>query len=268
MAASCSRRRPPFTGAARRVYLAAVSSIETEAREAAAGGAGKRSYVRGMFSEIAPRYDLLNHLLSASIDRRWRAQAIAALAVPRTPDGLYLDLCAGTLDVAAQLCRTRGFRGRVLAADFAEPMLREGLRKNVGGRIVPVVADALRLPLPDGSVDGAIVAFGVRNLEDLDAGLREVRRVCRRGAHFVILELGRPRRRAVRVIYELYFRHVLPLVGRLVSGHRTAYAYLPDSVANFPTGDELARRLTAAGFEDVRWRPLTLGIAAMHVGTR
>lgn len=237
-----------------------------EVRAAAAGGAVKRDYVRRIFSEIAPSYDLLNHLLSFNIDRRWRARALEALGWSREPTGTYLDVCAGTLDVSAQLHATPGFRGRVVAADFAEPMLRAGMRKAAGVPISPVVADALALPLDDGSVDGAIVAFGIRNVASLDACLQEVARVLRPGARFVILEFSTPASRIVRGFYHLYFHHVLPLVGRLVSGHRTAYTYLPESVKHFPVGDELGRRMRQAGFSRVSWQPLTFGIAAIHVG--
>lgn len=237
-----------------------------EVRDAAAGGAVKRDYVRRIFSEIAPSYDLLNHLLSFNIDRRWRARALEALGWSREPGGTYLDVCAGTLDVSAQLQRTRGFQGRIIAADFAEPMLRAGRRKAAGVPIAPVVADALALPLDDASVDGAIVAFGIRNVASLDACLAEVGRVLRPGARFVILEFSTPRSALVRGFYHLYFHHVLPMIGRLVSGHRTAYTYLPESVKHFPVGDELARRMRAAGFARVTWQPLTFGIAAIHVG--
>ncbi len=189
-----------------------------------------------------------------------------ALGWSRAPDGTYLDLCAGTLDVAAQLTGTPGFTGRIVAADFAEPMLRAGKRKAEGNAISPVVADALALPLDDHALDGAIVAFGIRNVANLDACLAEVARVLRPGARFVILEFSTPASAPVRAIYHTYFHHVLPAIGRLVSGHRTAYAYLPESVKHFPVGDDLARRMRAAGFAQVSWRPLTLGIAAIHVG--
>ncbi len=237
-----------------------------ELREAAAGGAAKRAYVRRIFSEIAPSYDLLNHLLSFNIDRRWRARALDALGWTRSPDGTYLDLCAGTLDVSAQLSANPDFRGRVFAADFAEPMLRAGAAKQAGRPISPVVADAMALPLDDHSVDGAIVAFGIRNVASLDACLVEVARVLRPGARFVILEFSRPSSRVVRAGYEVYFHHVLPAIGRLVSGHRTAYTYLPESVKHFPVGEALAQRMRSAGFGQVHWSPLTLGIAAIHVG--
>src|SRR5688500_11650518 len=143
-----------------------------EARAAAGGGAAERAYVRRIFSEIAPRYDLLNHLLSAGVDRRWRARAIAALAWTARPAGTYLDLCAGTLDVAVRLAEERSFSGLVIGADFAEPMLRAGRSKARRFRIAPVVSDALALPVRDASMAGALVAFGASNLANLDAGLR------------------------------------------------------------------------------------------------
>lgn len=236
--------------------------------DAAAGGAGKRDYVRSVFDEIAPSYDLLNHLLSLNVDRRWRRQAIAELNWERAPTATYLDLCAGTMDVAATLARTDGFSGRVIAADFSEPMLRAGNGKAPARTVAPIVSDALRLPLADGSVAGAIVAFGARNLVALDAGLTEVHRVLTGGARFVVLELTTPRSPIARAGYHAYFHHILPFIGGMISGHRTAYGYLPRSVSYFPPGDELAARMTAAGFSSVRWHPLTLGIAAIHVGTR
>ena len=238
-----------------------------EARAAARGDAVKRAYVRRMFSEIAPRYDLLNHLLSFNIDVRWRAAALAELGWQRAPGGRYLDLCAGTLDVGTQLTRQPGFTGLVLGTDFALPMLQAGRGKADPAVLAPVTGDALELPYRDGVLDGAIVAFGIRNLADLDAGLHEVRRVLRPGARFVILEFSTPRSRLVRAGYHAYFHHVLPFIGGLVSGHRTAYRYLPESVANFPEQAALAQRMREAGFTDVRFRSLTFGVAAIHVGT-
>jgi demethylmenaquinone methyltransferase/2-methoxy-6-polyprenyl-1,4-benzoquinol methylase len=229
--------------------------------------ATKGAFVRGMFSAIAPRYDLLNHLLSLNIDRLWRRRAIAMLGWQGAPTATYVDLCAGTLDVAATLARQAGFRGRILGADFAEPMLRAG-RGKVTTAVSPVVADALDLPLAANTVAGAIVAFGIRNVSDLDAGIREVYRVLDRGARFVILEFTTPRQPVMRGLYQFYFHRVLPLIGGLVSGNRDAYRYLPASVAQFPAEEELAARMTAAGFTDVNWTSLSFGIAAIHVGTK
>lgn len=246
----------------------AIATDDAIAVSAAAGGAEKRAYVRQIFSEIAPRYDLLNHVLSLNIDRGWRRKAIAELGFAADPEGTYLDLCAGTLDVSAALAATAGFRGSIVSADFAEPMLRAGREKIGRSKISPVTADALEMPLASGSISGAIVAFGIRNVAGLDAGLVEVARVLIPGGRFVILEFSTPRSPVINAGYQVYFNKVLPAIGGIISGHPTAYRYLPRSVANFPVGDELARRMTAAGFRDVRWRSLTFGIAAIHVGER
>ena len=246
-----------------------TSTLDADLRRAdaaAAGGAEKRAYVQQIFSEIAPRYDLLNHVLSMNIDKGWRKRALDALSWTTAPTGRYLDLCAGTLDVGAQLVRQTGFGGYVMAADFAEPMLRMGEGKAPRTTLGPVAADALQLPVSDAVFDGAIVAFGIRNVASLDAGLREVRRALKPGARFVILEFSTPRNALVRAGYQFYFHTVLPAIGRLVSGHKTAYAYLPKSVAHFPVEEALASRMTAAGFRDVAWTPLSFGIAAIHVG--
>ena len=235
---------------------------------AAEGGAEKSEYVQKIFSEIAPRYDLLNHLLSLNIDRVWRRRAIRELQFERKPTGRYLDICAGTLDVSAALSASKGFSGFIIGADFAEPMLRAGRGKVGGRRIAPLTADALRLPIESSSMAGAIVAFGIRNVADLDAGLKEIHRVLEPGARFVILEFSTPRSRVINSGYQLYFNNILPFVGGLISGHRTAYRYLPRSVANFPVEEELARRMEKAGFRNVRWQSLSFGIAAIHTGER
>ena len=265
VAARCLWHQP----VARELCLQMPSTLDADHRRAeaaAAGGAEKRAYVQQIFSEIAPRYDLLNHVLSMNIDKTWRRRALEALAWTTTPRGRFLDLCAGTLDVGAQLARQAGFGGYVMAADFAEPMLRMGDGKAPRTALGPVAADALQLPVADGAFDGAIVAFGIRNVASLDDGLREVRRTLRTGARFVILEFSTPRNVVVRTGYQLYFHAVLPTIGRLISGHRTAYTYLPKSVAHFPVEEALAARMTAAGFREVSWTPLSFGIAAIHVG--
>lgn len=246
----------------------AIATDDATAIRAAAGGAEKRAYVRQIFSEIAPRYDFLNHVLSLNIDRIWRRKAIAELALERDPEGHYLDLCAGTMDISVMIGRARNFRGAVVSADFAEPMLRAGRAKIGRSKISPVAADALDLPLPAESMSGAIVAFGIRNVAGLDSALTEVRRVLVPGGRFVILEFSRPDSAVLNALYQQYFKRVLPAIGSLISGHPTAYRYLPDSVSNFPTRDELARRMRSAGFSKVSWRPLTFGVAAIHVGER
>ena len=224
------------------------------------------AYVRDVFTAIAPRYDFLNHLLSFNIDRSWRRSAVARLGWESKPDGTYLDLCAGTLDLAAEVTRQHGFRGRVIGADFAVPMLAQGRDKSP--RAVPVAADALALPFPAARFDGALVGFGVRNLADLDGGLREAARVLKPGARFVILEFATPRFAPLRAIYLFYFRRILPAIGRLVSKHRDAYTYLPESVLAFPEPEGLSERLKSAGFSRVGFERLTGGICVLHYGTR
>jgi demethylmenaquinone methyltransferase/2-methoxy-6-polyprenyl-1,4-benzoquinol methylase len=231
-----------------------------------AGGSAKRSHVRDMFTAIAPRYDFLNHLLSLNVDRRWRKAAVARLGWEANPAGTYLDLCAGTLDLAAELARRPEFRGAVVGADFVVPMLARGRGKAT--RAVPVAADALTLPFSDAVFDGAMVGFGVRNLADLDAGLAEAARVLKSGSRFIVLEFATPRFAPLRAAYLLYFRRVVPAIGRVVSKHTDAYSYLPESVLAFPEPDALAARLTAAGFRNVAYQRLTGGIAALHYGTR
>jgi demethylmenaquinone methyltransferase / 2-methoxy-6-polyprenyl-1,4-benzoquinol methylase len=244
------------------------SDVVSTALPGAAGTpAEKRRYVREMFSAIAPTYDVLNHLLSLNIDRSWRDRALARLGWEARPGGRYLDACAGTLDFAAALMAKPGFRGAVVGADFALPMLRLGGAK-AGGRILRAGSDALQLPFADGTFDGAFVGFGVRNLADLDAGLRELRRVLREGARLVVLDFTTPTFAPLRALYLLYFRRVLPLAGRLVSGHPTAYAYLPSSVLEFPAPAALRQRMERAGFRDGAWELLTGGIAAVHWGER
>ena len=235
-------------------------------REVITGGAVKRAYVRGIFTAIAPRYDLLNHLLSLNVDRRWRRQAVELLGWERVPAGRYLDLCAGTLDLAATLGSAKGFDGRVVGADFVLPMLLRGKGKSAA--VLPLNADALELPFADAIFDGATVGFGVRNLADLDAGLREAARVLRPRARLVILEFTTPEWQPLRGLYLAYFRRVLPFIGRLVSKHTTAYAYLPESVLNFPSPSALAQHMRAAGFLNVTYQTLFGGICALHVGSK
>lgn len=228
----------------------------------------KAVHVRRMFSSIAPRYDLLNHLLSLNIDRRWRRFAVDRLGWEREPTAAYLDNCAGTLDLAVELAERAGFDGRVVGSDFTLAMLQGGVEKVTELPVDPVCADALALPYPDAAFAGASVGFGVRNLADLDAGLHEMARVLKPGARLVILEFTTPNWQPFRALYLLYFLKILPAIGKLVSKHGSAYEYLPQSVLRFPEPADLAARMNAAGFDDVQWRRLTGGIVAVHWGER
>ncbi len=230
------------------------------------GGPEKRAYVREMFTAIAPTYDRLNRIISLRLDQRWRRYAVRRLGWERAPEGMYLDLCAGTLDFGATLARQRGFRGRIVGADFVQRMLRLGRGKSP--RLSPVNADALSLPFPDRGFDGAVVGWGVRNLMDLDAGLKEAARVLKPGARLVILEMTLPPNPRLRRAYQFYFRRVLPRIGRLISKHTTAYTWLPESTQAFPGPQELARRMERVGFVDVTYELFLGGVTALHVGTK
>jgi demethylmenaquinone methyltransferase/2-methoxy-6-polyprenyl-1,4-benzoquinol methylase len=230
------------------------------------GGPEKRAYVRDIFTAIAPTYDRLNRIISFRFDQGWRRRAVARLGWERAPEGIYLDLCAGTLDLAATLATRPGFRGRVIGADFVRRMLELGRAKAAG--LSPVTADALELPFADESFDGAMVGWGVRNLVDLEAGLAEAARVLKPGARLVILEMAFPRQRLLRSAFQFYFRRVLPLVGWWISRHRTAYSWLPESARVFPAPPELARRMEGQGFMDVEYKLLMGGVCALHVGEK
>ena len=228
----------------------------------------KAAHVRRMFSSIAPRYDLLNHLLSLNIDRLWRRWAVNRVRWDDHPTGIFLDNCAGTLDLASELAARAGFRGRVVGSDFTHAMLEQGLHKVRRLPVNPVCADALALPYADETFSGATVGFGVRNLADLDAGLQEMARVLRSGTRVVILEFTTPGWQPFRALYLSYFLKILPLIGRVVSKHGSAYSYLPESVLRFPEPPELAARMERAGFERVGWKRLTGGIVALHWGEK
>lgn len=234
--------------------------------------AEKAARVRRMFDRMAPRYDLFNDVLSAGVHRRWRADAVDLLAPER--GARYLDLCAGTLDLARAV-RARAPGAWVVGADFSLPMLERGRTKpapeNLGPRgsgIQPVAADALRLPFADAAFRGLVIGFGLRNLADPRAGLAEMARVLEPGGRLVVLEFTTPPGRVFRTLYHAYFHHVLPRAGAWISGEPAAARYLPDSVARFPRAAELAGIVAGSGFTDVRWRYLTRGIAALHTGLR
>jgi demethylmenaquinone methyltransferase/2-methoxy-6-polyprenyl-1,4-benzoquinol methylase len=230
------------------------------------GGPEKRAYVRSVFTAIAPTYDRLNRIISFRFDQGWRRAAVARLGWERKPEGIYLDLCAGTLEFGAALARRRGFRGRIVGADFVRSMLEQGRDKSA--LLDPVAADALELPFPDQAFDGAMIGWGVRNLVDLDAGLAEAARVLKPGARLVILEMAVPQQRLLRTGFQFYFRRIMPWIGRWISKHTTAYTWLPESARVFPAPGELARRMTTQGFSAVEYRLFMGGACAMHVGTK
>ncbi|MFN8096142.1 MAG: class I SAM-dependent methyltransferase [Vicinamibacteria bacterium] len=230
-------------------------------------GAPEKAAVRSMFDRIAPRYDLLNRVLSGGTDVRWRRRAVAFLELPA--GGRVLDLCTGTADLLLEALRS-GRAGSGLGVDLSHQMLVRGRRKldTAGARGVGLAGgDAERLPVASGRFDGALVAFGIRNVGEPLAALREVHRALRPGGRFVVLEFQSPRG-LVGSAYQLYFRHVLPRIGGLVSGDGSAYAYLPASVARFPDPESFAALMREAGFVDVRHERLTLGIAWLHRGEK
>jgi demethylmenaquinone methyltransferase/2-methoxy-6-polyprenyl-1,4-benzoquinol methylase len=225
--------------------------------------------IQEMFSTIAPRYDLLNHVLSLNIDRLWwRRTARRFAGILARPDAQVLDLCCGTGDMAFALQRQAGSAGaRIWGADFAHPMLERAVRKSQGQSPRWVEADALNLPFPDESFDLVTSAFGFRNLADYDAGLREIVRMLRPGGELGVLECSEPDG-VVGKLYGVYFRRVLPVVGGLISGSRSAYAYLPASVGRFPSPSELRERMRVAGFREAAWTPYTFGTAGLYWGKK
>jgi demethylmenaquinone methyltransferase/2-methoxy-6-polyprenyl-1,4-benzoquinol methylase len=223
--------------------------------------------IAGMFDAIAPRYDLLNHLLSAGIDRRWRTKAIASLQL--TGRETVIDVCTGTADVALE---ARRGAARVIGIDFAGAMLALGLAKvRAAGeqrRIALVRGDAMRLPAADESADAVTVAFGIRNVQRPEVGCAEMARVLRPGGRLAILEFGMPRLPGVSALYRWYFSRVLPFIGRRISGHSGAYSYLPASVGTFPPPAEFMTILRQAGFSEIRAVPLTFGVVYLYTAVK
>lgn len=221
--------------------------------------------IERMFSDIAPRYDLLNRLLSMGIDQRWRTAAIQKLA-PRA-GGVYLDVATGTGDVALEILRQTP-KAKVIGVDFAHQMLVMGLPKVKNTAIRLGRGDALNLSFRDGTFDGATCAYGIRNFADLAKGLREINRVLKPGASIAILEFTTPSSPLMRGLYFFYFTRLLPFIGRLISGHPEAYTYLPMSVMDFPDVARLKTIFEECGFVDVAIAPLTFGISGLITGRK
>lgn len=231
----------------------------------------RETRIRRMFGHIAPSYDLLNHLLSLNIDRYWRWRTTRL--VPPVGSAPILDLCTGTGDLALAYDRAAAGRVPIVGADFCHEMLLPARikmqRRRAEGRIRLVEADAQRLPFPDSSFQITTVAFGLRNVTDTDRGLAEMMRVTRPGGRVAILEFSQPRNWLLGPLYRFYFRHVLPVVGQVISRSQdNAYRYLPASVQEFPDGAALAERLRQHGLRDVRWHPFTFGVATLYVGVK
>ena len=240
-------------------------------RGAAPAGASDRDSaaraVREMFTAIAPRYDLLNHLLSGNVDKLWWRRTARTFANILSQSGTrVLDLCCGTGDMALAL-RKEGQQADITGADFSHAMLVLASNKNSSRPIRWIEADALQLPFPDHSFNLVTSAFGFRNLADYDAGLGEIFRVLRPGGEYGILEFSEPEG-FMGKIYNVYFKSILPRVGRLISGNSRAYSYLPASVGRFPQPPEILDRMKAVGFRDVSWTPYTFGIAGLFRGKR
>jgi demethylmenaquinone methyltransferase/2-methoxy-6-polyprenyl-1,4-benzoquinol methylase len=227
--------------------------------------------IQRMFGEIAPSYDRMNHLLSMNVDRYWRWQTVRAVK----PGGQHpiLDLCTGTGDLALAFYRQTKGQTPIVGADFCREMLDIGQQKKqragIDGQLTFVEADAQQLPFDDDTFQIVAVAFGLRNIADMDQGLREMARVCRPAGRMAVLEFSMPTIQPVRAVYGWYFRNVLPRIGQLLArNHSEAYDYLPRSVGEFPSGEQLASRMREAGLAQVRYYPLTLGIATLYVGQK
>jgi demethylmenaquinone methyltransferase/2-methoxy-6-polyprenyl-1,4-benzoquinol methylase len=221
-----------------------------------------------MFANISARYDLLNHLLSGNTDKRWRRKVVRQLPDISGDGGRILDVACGTGDLALALFESTD--ALVIGTDFCRPMLEIAARKaSKLGRVIPFVeGDALHLPFPDGSFEGVTIAFGLRNLLSVEGGLKELLRVLKPGGTAVVLEFSKSTVPGFRVLFQFYFARVLPLLGGAVSGSKSAYEYLPDSVARFPDQEQLAALMRNLGFEEVYYLNLTGGIAAIHLGKK
>jgi demethylmenaquinone methyltransferase / 2-methoxy-6-polyprenyl-1,4-benzoquinol methylase len=245
------------------------SAVVGAAPQGADGPASAAAAVREMFTSIAPRYDLLNHLLSLNVDRLWwRRAARTFIHILRRDHSRVLDLCCGTGDMTFALRRQAdAAQPQIMGADFSHAMLQRAVKKSAKTKLQWLEADALRLPLPDDSVDLVTAAFGFRNLVDYDAGLAEILRVLRPGGEVGLLDFSEPRG-VVGKFYRTYFRYVLPRIGSVISGVKGPYGYLPASVERFPVPEAMLQRMRAAGFSQASWTPYTFGIAGLFRGKK
>jgi demethylmenaquinone methyltransferase/2-methoxy-6-polyprenyl-1,4-benzoquinol methylase len=255
--------RNPRTNSEMNQPVVGAAPAGAQDRESAAAA------VREMFTSIAPRYDLLNHVLSFNIDRLWWWRTARKFdVILKRPEARVLDLCCGTGDMTFALLRRGGAASaQIVGADFSHAMLQRAAVKGRGTTLRWIEADALRLPFPDGHFNLVTSAFGFRNLADYDAGLREIARVLAPGGECAILDFGEPGG-LIGHGYRIYFKKVLPAIGTLISGVRGPYAYLPASVERFPAPDEMLNRMHQAGFREVSWTPYTFGVAGLYRGVK
>ena len=223
------------------------------------------SRVREMFGRIAGRYDLLNHLLSGNIDKRWRQVVTKRVRAGMSGEALILDVACGTGDLSLSLFENT--RARVIGTDFCRPMLSVAAGK-LPKEITLVEGDAMSLPFKDSTFDVVTIGFGLRNLSDISSGLKELRRILKPQGRVAVLEFSRPSNPVLRTLFGIYFRNLLPLLGGVISGSHAAYTYLPSSVAQFPDQQQLVALIEQAGFDQVSYENLTGGIAALHMGRK
>jgi len=247
-----------------------LKTLETTMHEHPAVNSSSQDpqFIRRMFNAIAPTYDLLNHLLSFGLDIRWRKRAIRLLEEKR--GGIFLDIAAGSGDLSIEALSLSP--ARVVAVDFAETMLHvfhtKLMKRGGARRVALVVCDALALPFADGSFDATMVAFGIRNFADRRRSLQEMKRVLKPGGLSMILELSAPTTPLMSQVYRLYTAVALPMLGRIISRHNSAYRYLPESIAQFPSEREFCRLMHEAGFREIRSLPLALGAARIYLGRK
>ena len=241
--------------------------LKMEKRELPANGANQ---IQAMFNAVAPRYDLLNRLLSIGYDRIWRKTAVQEFE--SVGNKKYLDLATGTADVALEIAKKNPKPSQIIGMDFSISMLKLGqkkiFKKNICKIIKLIPGSAENIPVKDHTFDGAITAFGVRNFLDTKKGLREIYRVLKPNGKIVVLEFSFPKKLFLNRLYRFYFEFLLPIVGRIISGHKNAYSYLPASVASFPQGEAFNEILKCSGFQSVSFKPLTLGIVTLYTGQK
>ena len=226
--------------------------------------------IQAMFNAVAPKYDFLNRILSVGYDKYWRKIAVNQFG--NIGNKTFLDVATGTADIALEIANRRPTALQIIGMDFSQSMLKLGnnkIRKKQFNKKIPLIpASAENMPLKDQIFDGAITAFGVRNFSDAKKGLLEMYRVLKPNGKIVVLEFSYPRYRLLQGLYRLYFEKILPLTGRIISGHKTAYSYLPNSVTNFPQGEAFKKLLESSGFKKVSLKTLTMGIVTLYTGIK